>query len=349
MSSIELLMQRAHELAYKGLGAVSPNPLVGCVIVKDDMIIGEGWHRIYGGPHAEVNAIASVADQDKLKGSTVLVNLEPCSHHGKTPPCADLLIRHQVGRVIISNRDTNPLVSGKGIVKLRDAGIEITEAVLEPDGRELNKRFFTMMEKKRPYVILKWAQTENGIMAGKQGDPRWISNPVSRQLVHRWRTEEDAVLVGYRTALNDNPRLNSREWIGRDPIRVVIDKKLALPHTLNVFDGTQRTIILNIEKNDEQKNTSFVKLNEEGFVFNLLTHLQERQVQSLFVEGGASTLKMFIESGLWDEARVFSATLNFKSGLRAPAIEGKVFGTADLAGDLLTTYYNLNPTAAPLK
>ena len=349
MSSIELLMRRAHELAANGLGTVSPNPLVGCVIVKDDVIIGEGWHKIYGGPHAEVNAVASVADQGKLKGSTVIVNLEPCSHFGKTPPCADLLVSHHVGRVIISNRDTNPLVSGKGIAKLREAGIDVIEGVLESEGRDLNKRFFTMMEKKRPYVILKWAQTENGMIAGQKGDPRWISNAVSRQLVHRWRTEEDAVLVGYKTALDDNPRLNSREWIGRDPIRVVIDKQLALPRSLNVFDGSQRTVILNTLKNDEQLNTSFVKLNEDGFVFNVLAHLYERRVQSLIIEGGAGTLTMFIESGLWDEARVFSAPISFKSGLRAPSIDGKVSESTNLAGDRLTIHHNLIPTPTPFK
>ena len=349
MSSIELLMRRAHELAGNGLGAVSPNPLVGCIVVKDDVIIGEGWHKIYGGPHAEVNAIASVADHVKLKGSTVIVNLEPCSHYGKTPPCADLLVKHQVGRVIISNRDTNPLVSGSGIAKLREAGIDLIEGVLESEGWDLNKRFFTMMEKKRPYVILKWAQTENGMMAGEEGDPRWISNTVSRQLVHRWRTEEDAVLVGYRTVLHDNPRLNSREWIGRDPVRVVIDKQLALPRSLNVFDGTQRTVILNTVKNEEQKNTSFVKLNEDGFVVNVLAHLYERRVQSLLVEGGAGTLKMFMDSGLWDEARVFSSPLNFKAGLKAPAIRGNVTESANLAGDTLTIHHNLIPTPAPFR
>jgi diaminohydroxyphosphoribosylaminopyrimidine deaminase / 5-amino-6-(5-phosphoribosylamino)uracil reductase len=349
MSSIELLMRRAHELAGNGLGAVSPNPLVGCVIVKDDIIIGEGWHKAYGGPHAEVNAIASVADQGKLTGSTVIVNLEPCSHYGKTPPCADLLVSHHVGKVIISNRDTNPLVSGKGIARLREAGIEVIEGVLESEGRELNKRFFTMIEKKRPYVILKWAQTENGMIAGQEGDPRWISNAVSRQLVHRWRTEEDAVLVGYKTALIDNPRLNSREWIGRDPVRVVIDKQLALPRSLNVFDGTQRTVILNTVKNDEQKNTSFVKLNDDDFVLKALAHLFERNVQSLIIEGGAGTLKMFIESGLWDEARVFSSPISFKAGLPAPVIDAKIEESANLAGDTLTIHYNLTPMPAPFR
>lgn len=349
MTSTELLMQRAHDLARNGLGSVSPNPLVGCVIVRENDIIGEGWHQRYGGPHAEVNAVASVADKRLLEGSTVIVNLEPCSHHGKTPPCADLLIDQKVGKVIISNMDTNPLVGGQGIARLRAAGIEVITDVLREEGRQLNKRFFTMVEKKRPYIILKWAQTADRFIAGRNGDPKWISSTVSRQLVHRWRTEEDAVLVGYRTSLNDNPRLSVRDWTGRNPLRVVIDKELTLPHSLHVFDGTQRTIIFNTVRNDEQEGVSFVKLDAADFTANLVSYLFDHQVLSLFVEGGTSTLNLFIRSGLWDEARVFESPVKFQGGLEAPVINGKADSHISVASDTLKIYHNLIPMPAPLR
>lgn len=349
MTSIELLMQRAIDLAYNGLGSVSPNPLVGCVITKENQIVGEGWHKNYGGPHAEVNAVTSVADKQSLVGSTVIVNLEPCAHHGKTPPCADLLIQHRVGKVVIANVDTNPLVAGKGIARLRAAGIEVVTGVLETDGRKLNKRFFTMMERRRPYVILKWAQTSNGLIAGMKTDPRWISNVVSRQLVHRWRAEEDAILVGYKTALDDNPRLNVREWTGRNPVRVIIDKKLTLPRSLHVFDGTQRTLIFNTTNEQQKDGVEFMKLPDENFVDSMLSQLHKLGIQSILVEGGAATLHHFISSGLWDEARVFESTIEFREGLAAPKIEGIAQTTEDVAGDVLKVYYNRTAIPAPLK
>jgi len=349
MTSIELLMRRAHELARNGLGTVSPNPLVGCVLVDNNEIIGEGWHRAYGGPHAEVNAIESVKDKHRIPGCSVFVNLEPCTHHGKTPPCADFLIRHEVGKVIISNVDTNPVVSGQGVARLRAAGVEVETGVLEQKGRQLNRRFFTFVEQRRPYVILKWAQTNEDLMAGETGDPRWISNSISRQLVHRWRAEEDAVLVGYKTALHDNPRLNVRDWTGRNPLRIVIDRELALPHTLHVFDKSQRTMIVNTKRNEEAEGVRFVKLDDRDFTRSLLSFLHAQGIQSVLVEGGASTLDLFINSGLWDEARVFKAPLSFKKGLQAPSINGTVCSTSDIAGDILTIYQNAIPTAFPLK
>ncbi|HET9131456.1 MAG TPA: bifunctional diaminohydroxyphosphoribosylaminopyrimidine deaminase/5-amino-6-(5-phosphoribosylamino)uracil reductase RibD, partial [Terriglobia bacterium] len=215
----EQLMRRCFDLALKGIGSVSPNPLVGCVITHNDEIIGEGWHKKYGGPHAEVNAIASVADQSLLPSATVYVNLEPCSHHGKTPPCADMLVAHRVKKVVISNVDSNELVAGKGIEKLRNAGIEVVTSILESEGRDLNRRFFTFMEQRRPYIILKWAQTTDGFMSRGSYDPSRISNELTQQLVHRWRSEEDAFLVGTQTAAVDNPKLNVREWTGRNPVR----------------------------------------------------------------------------------------------------------------------------------
>jgi diaminohydroxyphosphoribosylaminopyrimidine deaminase / 5-amino-6-(5-phosphoribosylamino)uracil reductase len=340
MTSIELLMNRAMELALNGAGSVSPNPLVGCVIVKDDVIIGEGWHQQYGGPHAEVNAITSVADKSKVHGSIVVVNLEPCSHHGKTPPCADLLIQNKVNKVIIANMDSNPVVSGKGIAKLRAAGVEVTTGVLEKEGRELNRRFFTMIEKGRPYIILKWAQTANGLIAGSLGDPRWISNTLSRQLVHKWRAEEDSVLVGYRTALNDDPKLSVRDWTGRNPVRLVIDKDLTLPGSLHLFDGSQLTIIFNKVRSEADQNVTLVKLDAEEFMKQMMRYLLDNRIQSIIVEGGLATLNLFIQSGLWDEARVFESPKAFSQGMLAPQLEGRVSAKSALLDDTLSIIQN---------
>ncbi len=244
MTPDELFMQRAIELAQLGIGAVSPNPRVGCLVVHDNKIIGEGWHQKFGEAHAEVNAINSVKDLSLLKESTIYVNLEPCSHEGKTPPCSDLLIKHQVKKVVIANTDTNPLVAGRGVEKLKKAGIAIMTGVLEKEGRELNRRFFTFMEKKRPYIILKWAQTSDGFIAQKNFESKWITNELSRQLVHRWRSEEDAVLVGTRTASHDNPSLTVRDWSGRNPTRIVIDRFLRLNDKLQLFDKKEKNDLL---------------------------------------------------------------------------------------------------------
>jgi diaminohydroxyphosphoribosylaminopyrimidine deaminase/5-amino-6-(5-phosphoribosylamino)uracil reductase len=349
MTSVELLMQRTHDLAMNGAGYVSPNPLVGCVIVNDDEIIGEGWHRSYGGPHAEVNAVESVKDQGQLAGSTVFVNLEPCSHQGKTPPCADMLIRHKVGRVIISNVDPNPLVHGQGITRLKAAGIEVITGVLEREGRLLNRRFFTAIEKQRPYVILKWAQTGNGLVAGGTNDPRWISNSLSRRLVHKWRSEEDAVLVGYRTALADNPQLNVRDWSGRNPIRIVIDRDLTLPSSLHLFDDSLRTIVINGKKNEDNGKTKYLRAGGIDFLRDFLQALHAMNIHSILVEGGSATLKMFLEAGLWDEARVFESKHQFQSGLAAPQVHLQPSETSEIGDDLLMTYQNLNTIPVPVK
>ena len=264
-SKDEFFMRRAMELATLGLGKVSPNPLVGCVVVHDNKIIGEGWHKLYGSAHAEVNAIDSVIDKNLLQESTVYVNLEPCSHYGKTPPCADLLVSHKVKRVVIANVDPNPKVAGTGINKLMEAGIEVGRGVLEEKGNDLNKRFFCAFRKQRPYVILKWAETADGFIARENYDSKWISNEFSRQLVHKWRSEEDAILVGKNTALYDNPKLNVRNWTGRDPIRVVIDHNLSLPEELELMSKSeQQTICYNTER-DEEKGIALVKLDASSF------------------------------------------------------------------------------------
>lgn len=331
----EQYMLRALELAKLGSGSVSPNPLVGCVIVHQDTIIGEGWHQVYGQAHAEVNAINAVADKSLLKESTVYVTLEPCSHFGKTPPCAHLLIEKNVKRVVICNVDSNPLVSGKGIDKLHVAGIDVMKGVLEEQGRALNKRFFTLMEKKRPYIILKWAQTADGFIARENYDSKWISDEYSRQLVHKWRAEEDAILVGSSTALHDNPTLNVRGWTGRDPVRVVIDKSLKLPANLNLFKGPQRTICYNLKEEKTQDNVHYAKIGEEQFIQELIKDLCTRKIQSIIVEGGAKTLQAFIDANLWDEARVFCAPVSFEKGIAAPHIKGKKTAEIKLKADTL--------------
>ena len=333
-------MQRALELAAMGRGAVSPNPMVGCVIVHDGRIIGEGWHQQYGQAHAEVNAVHAVKDPLLLSQSIVYVTLEPCAHYGQTPPCADLLVKHQVKKVVIGAVDTNPLVGGKGIEKLKKGGIEVVSGVLEQQCRALNKRFFTAMEKKRPYIILKWAQTADGFVARKNYDSKWISNEQSRQLVHQWRAEEDAILVGTNTAKYDDPRLNVRGVEGKDPIRIVIDRNLKLSADLKLFDRSQPTIICNELKTEEQGHLEWVKIEKDSFVNAILAELHHRKIQSLIIEGGASTLSAFIQQGMWDEARIFTAATSFGEGIAAPEIKGKVKEKLDIAGDELVIVHN---------
>jgi diaminohydroxyphosphoribosylaminopyrimidine deaminase / 5-amino-6-(5-phosphoribosylamino)uracil reductase len=334
----EFFMQRALDLAVLSRGHVSPNPLVGCVIVHTNIIIGEGRHEHFGQAHAEVNAVASVKDQSLLKESTVYVNLEPCSHTGKTPPCADLLIKHQIKRVVIANVDPNPLVSGKGIEKLKAAGIEVTTDVLAATGDELNKRFFTFYKKKRPYIILKWAETADGFIARTNFDSKWISNEYSRKLVHKWRSEEDAVLVGTSTALHDNPSLTTRDWPGKNPLRIVIDRNNRLPQTLTLFDGQVQTLCYTTTKNELRKNIEFIKLNETSFQKELVADLFKRNIQSVVIEGGATTLQQFINGNLWDEARVFTSDQEFGSGIPAPQFHGNLISHESVFNDTLTLY-----------
>ncbi|HSI75192.1 MAG TPA: bifunctional diaminohydroxyphosphoribosylaminopyrimidine deaminase/5-amino-6-(5-phosphoribosylamino)uracil reductase RibD [Lunatimonas sp.] len=339
MEKYEFYMRRALELAELGRGNVSPNPMVGCVITVDDQIIGEGYHERYGGPHAEPNAIATVKDTALLQNATVYVTLEPCAHVGKTPPCADLLVEKKAKEVIIAAVDSNPLVGGMGIAKLRDAGIPVTTGVLEKEARSQNRRFFTQMEKNRPYVLLKWAQTRDGFVARSDYDSKWISNAHSRQLVHRWRAEEDAVLVGTKTAHYDNPKLNVRDWSGRDPVRVVIDKQLTLDPNGHLFDQTQPTICYNLIKEEELENLRYVQLMPDFQVGDLLADLHSRKVQSVLVEGGSILLQHFISQDLWDEARVFSGKVTFGSGIPSPHLNRVPNQTLDIMGDRLDVYY----------
>jgi len=335
--SHEIYMKRALELAMLGAGNVSPNPLVGCVIVHEDRIVGEGWHKQYGEAHAEVNAIADVQDKEILKESSLYVNLEPCSHVGKTPPCADLIIRRGLKKVIIANQDSNPLVGGQGINKLRDAGITVIADVLQKDGYELNRRFFTYMEKNRPRIILKWAETSDGFIARKNNDSRWISDEYSRQLVHKWRSEEDAILVASGTAWHDNPRLNVREWSGRDPVRIVIDRHLKVGPKQHLFNRTQKTICYNLVKAETHENLVYIRLKPENFLESMIRNLYSQKIQSVMVEGGGQILNSFIKSNLWDEARIFISPQKFGSGVPAPRISGVVQQEQKLAKDWLRT------------
>lgn len=332
-------MQRALELARLGFGNVSPNPMVGCVIVHREKIIGEGYHRQYGGPHAEVNAINSVEDKSLLPDSDIYVTLEPCSYFGKTPPCADLLVKHKVKKVYISTIDPNPKVSGKGIEILKRAGIEVSQGLLEEEGSGLNKRFFTSIQHLRPYIILKWAETSDGFIARKNFDSKWISNELSRRLVHKWRAEEDAILVGKNTAKHDDPTLNVRDWQGNDPLRIVIDHELQLSTDLNLFDKQIPTICYNLIKAEAMEGLTFVKLAEASFIHDLIADLHQKNIQSIIIEGGRKTLTDFIEVGLWDEARVFRSDSCFGGGIRSPQLINASFdGKEKIDGDTLTYF-----------
>jgi diaminohydroxyphosphoribosylaminopyrimidine deaminase / 5-amino-6-(5-phosphoribosylamino)uracil reductase len=332
-------MQRCLELASLGFPSVMPNPAVGCVIVFDDQIIGEGFHQVFGGSHAEVNALESVKDKSLLAKSTVYVSLEPCSHHGKTPPCADLLIKSKVKKVVVPITDPNPLVAGQGIAKLKNAGIEVVLGLLQKEAEELNKRFLTYYQKQRPYIILKWAQTTDGFIADQKGNSKWISNDASRLLVHKWRSEEQAILVGTNTAKTDNPQLTTRDWPGNNPLRIVIDQDLTLPKKLHLFDHKVPTIVFNSKKNSDEENLSYVQIDfGKNMPEELLRVLYEQKIQSLIVEGGSNTLQKFIDSNLWDEARVFTGEKNFGKGIAAPELNSTPISTQRIKGDLLQIF-----------
>jgi diaminohydroxyphosphoribosylaminopyrimidine deaminase / 5-amino-6-(5-phosphoribosylamino)uracil reductase len=315
-------MKRCIELALKGAGRVAPNPMVGSVLVHDDRIIGEGFHEEYGGPHAEVNCIQSVMPENEhlISSSTLYVSLEPCSHYGKTPPCTNLILQKKIPRVVIGCADPFPEVNGRGISILREAGVEVESGVLEGECRELNKRFFYTVQHQRPYIILKWASTANGMIASADGSRLMISNGVTNRLVHRWRSEEAAIMVGTNTALADDPSLNVRHWKGKSPVRVVVDRKLRLPGHLKVFDRSVSTIILNSMKDEQTSKLVHLKLGNDH-VNSMITALQKMNIQSVLVEGGATLLQSFIDAGSWNEARVIiNETLTVPEGIAQPKL-----------------------------
>lgn len=343
----EKYMQRCLDLAELGKGSVSPNPMVGAVIVHQGRVIGEGYHHKYGEAHAEVNAIDRVIERfdnadELLRKSTIYVSLEPCAHYGKTPPCADLIIKHHIPNVVVGCRDPFAQVDGKGIEKLKDAGINVAVGVLEKECQWLNRRFFTRVQKHRPYIILKWAQTADGFFAPDDSSQLWITGQESRKLVHQWRTEEDAVLVGKNTVAIDNPQLNARYAHGKSPKRVVIDRRLELDPALNVFDQSVETIIFNEIKTDFDGKNKYIALEDfERYVPQyILFQLYLQDIQSVIIEGGACTLDSFIEAGLWDEARIFTGETELKKGIKAPEVTGHIIGEYSSGPDKLKILVN---------
>lgn len=343
MISDEIVIARAIELANLGSGSVSPNPMVGAVIVYQDKIIGEGYHQKYGEAHAEVNAINQVLSlytdaKELLKQSTIYVTLEPCSHYGKTPPCSDLIIKYKIPKVVIGCQDPFNKVNGKGIEKLRSSGIDVLVGVFEDECLKLNKRFFTKVTKQRPYIILKWAETSNGYFAPDDGSQKWISGKEAKLLVHQWRAEEDCVLVGKKTAEIDNPRLDVRLVKGKNPKRAVIDRDLKLSKTLNLFDNSLETFVFNSSETLIDKNTKYIGIEDfDHFLPQyILFQLYLQDIQSLIIEGGVRTLQMFIDADLWDEARIIKSSTTWSSGIKSPIIKGTQISSQIIEDDLLT-------------
>ena len=339
-------MLRCIELARLGAGSVALNPMVGCVIERAGKIIGEGFHQKYGDAHAEVNAIKAVANDDLLKDSTLYVSLEPCAHHGQTPPCSDLIIEKKIPKVVIGTTDPFSEVAGQGIKKLRKSGVKVESGILENECHELNKRFFTFHEKNRPFIILKWAQTLDGYIDIDRslenfGEPTWITGDLALRLVHKIRSEEGAILVGNRTAQKDNPCLTVRHWSGDNPLRAVIDKKLQLLPALNLFDGSEKTLVFNSKKETEKDNISWIKINfDKNVIPQILAEFHRRKILSVIVEGGKFLLESFIDSGLWDEAHIFIGNKFFYGGIRAPRIKNKITGSELLGTDWLKIIEN---------
>lgn len=346
MTVDEKYMQRCLDIAKNGLGRTAPNPMVGSVIVHDGKIIGEGYHQKCGEAHAEVNAINSVKDKTLLKDSTLYVNLEPCAHHGKTPPCSDLIVKHKLKRVVVGCVDSFSEVSGKGIEKMREAGISVNVGILEKESRVLNRRFFTFHEQRRPYIILKWAQTIDGyidISEEKKKTTRgqWITNDTCRSLVHRWRTEEDAIFVGTNTALLDNPSLNVRSWAGRNPVRIVLDRNLRLSSSLHLLDGSQHTIVFTEKEVESAHNVEYVTVSfsTESLWLEMLSFLHTSNIQSVIIEGGAVLLNSIINQGLWDEARIFIGNVHFGDGILAPVFDFTPVSEKYIGDSRLFYYY----------
>lgn len=351
----KLFMARCLELARNGMGNVSPNPMVGSVIVHNNRIIGEGYHKEYGAEHAERNAINSVKDKSLLKHSTLYVSLEPCSHFGKQPPCSDLIREAEIPRVVVATTDPNPKVKGRGIESLKNNGVLVTSGVLEEEATELNRRFFTFHTKRRPYIILKWAQTLDGFIdtirvPSSPIAPVWITNDLSRTLVHRWRSEEQAIMIGTNTVEKDNPRLDVRNWSGRSPLRIVLDRLLRLPMSSNVYDGSVPTLVfMGNNATSSARKPAFAEIpNMELFTIDfargtevqILKELYQREIQSVFIEGGAMLINSFIARDFWDEARVFVGNKFFGDGVKAPIFRGTPVKYDNVGDSKLFIYRN---------
>lgn len=340
-------MYRCFELAQKGAGNVAPNPMVGAVLVYNDTVIGEGYHAVFGEAHAEVNCLNSVAADKKqlIEKSTLYVSLEPCAHYGKTPPCADLIIANKIPKVVIGCKDSFDKVDGKGIEKLKAAGVEVMTGVLEKEALHLNKRFFTFYNKKRPCIILKWAQTADKKIGSNTSQRLFISNAITNRLVHQWRSEAAAVLVGTNTALKDDPALTTRLVKGNNPVRLVIDKELQLPSALQLLNGSVKTMVFNYVKEGEQHGVIYCRVErDEDIIPQLLRILYEQKLQSLIVEGGAQLLQSFIDAGWWDEARVITNTkMVAGEGIAAPVLsQHKLIKTVTNDTDTIDYFINNN-------
>jgi len=349
MNIHEKYLNHCLTLAQKGLGRVAPNPMVGCVIVYKDKIIGEGYHREYGSSHAEVNAINSVKNRKHLKGATLYVNLEPCSHFGKTPPCADLIISKGFKYVVIGTLDPNPLVSGRGLKKLVSAGCDVKIGILENKCRELNKRFFTFYERQRPYIVLKWAHTSDKVIGIKNYKLNITSEEANKH-VHKWRSEEQAILVGTNTALTDNPRLTVRKVKGNNPVRVLIDRQLKVPVSFHLLNGSVPTIVFTSKNKKSRTNLEYITLNFKKDILKQMMHeLYQKNIQSIMIEGGAKILNLFIQNNLWDEARIFSGKKSLRDiagkkmkGVPAPVIAGRVTGYKKMGDDQVLILNNIS-------
>jgi diaminohydroxyphosphoribosylaminopyrimidine deaminase/5-amino-6-(5-phosphoribosylamino)uracil reductase len=339
-------MERCLKLAVLGAGYTSPNPMVGAVLVHEERIIGEGYHQKYGGPHAEVNCLGSVknADRPLIPSATLYVSLEPCVHHGKTPPCTDLIIREKIPKVVIGCRDPFIEVNGKGIEKLSAHGVQVDYPVLDEQCKEMNRRFFTFHQQKRPYIILKWAQSANHKMSGDKSSRLFISNQYTNRIVHKWRSEEAGILVGTNTALQDNPELTVRLWEGKNPVRIVIDRTLRLPDSLKLFDGRSQTIVLNETTDLSAGKILFKKLDpSDSEISSIVTALRSLNILSVIVEGGAKLLRSFIEEGVWDEIRIITNNeLIIPEGISAPDIGYLKKMHSDTYGSDTVSYYRNN-------
>ncbi len=339
-------MKRCLELASKAEGLTYPNPMVGCVIVNNRTIIGEGFHLKSGGPHAEVIAIGSVSDKSKLKTSTLYVNLEPCSHYGKTPPCADFIISFGIPRIVIGTLDTSDNVSGEGALKLKNAGCDVLTGVLEKECRSLNRRFFTYNEKKRPYITLKWAQSADGYLDVFRSEnlnvgPNWITGKPERVLVHKWRASEKAILIGAETARKDSPKLTVREWSGNNPLKIILSSSGFFGNNPDGNESTGKTIVFTHKMGTMLPNAFKVKLDDKLPSSGQVTeYLYKQGIQSLFIEGGAKVLEHFIASGFWDEARVFTGKKFFHDGIKAPSLKGTLLSTTTFSDSFLEIFSN---------
>ncbi|MBO9594610.1 MAG: bifunctional diaminohydroxyphosphoribosylaminopyrimidine deaminase/5-amino-6-(5-phosphoribosylamino)uracil reductase RibD [Niabella sp.] len=342
----EIYLQRCFQLAKLGAGNVAPNPMVGAVLVYDGQIIGEGYHQQYGEAHAEVHCIQDALKQHAglIEQATLYVSLEPCAHYGKTPPCADLIIRHRIPKVVVGCRDHFEAVNGKGIEKLRNAGVEVIEQIATREAITLNKRFFTFHGLKRPYIILKWAQTRDGIMASGTAARLKISNPVTNRLVHRWRSEEAAIMVGARTAVMDDPWLDNRHWFGTAPLKIVLSCSGNLPENLRLFHSGNAAWVFNRKQTKKLGQAEWINVESDDLVKGMLDLLFERRIQSVFVEGGQQLLQSLIDTGLWDEARIITnIAMIAGSGLRAPLLREQVLlQTSMIDTDEVTVYKNIH-------